>query len=100
MALIKCPECGNEVSDQAEKCPKCGITIAWQSVPQIVQTVELTSKKYKSRQVILRFTIIAGIVLLLSLKSDNNFWIIGWILILGGIIWLIIVKIQIWWNNR
>ncbi len=24
MALIKCSECGNEVSDQAFTCPKCG----------------------------------------------------------------------------
>ena len=27
MALIKCPECGNEVSDSAEVCPKCGYGI-------------------------------------------------------------------------
>lgn len=25
MALIKCPECGNSISDKAEKCPHCGI---------------------------------------------------------------------------
>lgn len=24
MALINCPECGNDVSDKAESCPKCG----------------------------------------------------------------------------
>ena len=24
MALIKCSECGNEVSDKAASCPKCG----------------------------------------------------------------------------
>ena len=24
MALIKCPECGKEISDKAERCPKCG----------------------------------------------------------------------------
>lgn len=24
MALIKCPECGTEVSSEAYKCPKCG----------------------------------------------------------------------------
>ena len=24
MALIKCPECGNQISDKAESCPKCG----------------------------------------------------------------------------
>ena len=27
MALIKCPECGKEVSDKAEVCPNCGIGI-------------------------------------------------------------------------
>ncbi len=24
MALIKCPECGTEVSENATSCPKCG----------------------------------------------------------------------------
>lgn len=24
MAMIKCPECGNEMSDRAKVCPKCG----------------------------------------------------------------------------
>lgn len=24
MALIKCPECGKEISDQVKKCPSCG----------------------------------------------------------------------------
>lgn len=24
MALIKCPECGKEISDQADFCPNCG----------------------------------------------------------------------------
>ena len=24
MALIKCPECGHDVSDTAETCPNCG----------------------------------------------------------------------------
>lgn len=27
MALIKCKECGKEVSEKAEKCPHCGVTI-------------------------------------------------------------------------
>lgn len=25
MALLKCPECGNTISDKAEKCPHCGL---------------------------------------------------------------------------
>ena len=24
MALIKCPECGKEISDKARACPNCG----------------------------------------------------------------------------
>jgi len=27
MALINCPECNKEVSDQSSKCPHCGYTI-------------------------------------------------------------------------
>ena len=27
MALIKCSECGKQISDKAEFCPHCGITI-------------------------------------------------------------------------
>lgn len=27
MALINCPECGRQVSSQAEKCPGCGFPI-------------------------------------------------------------------------
>jgi zinc-ribbon domain len=27
MALMACPECGNEVSDKAPTCPRCGVPI-------------------------------------------------------------------------
>ena len=27
MSLIKCPECGNEISDKAAACPRCGCPI-------------------------------------------------------------------------
>ena len=27
MALIKCPECGKEISDRAKACPSCGFPI-------------------------------------------------------------------------
>lgn len=27
MALIKCPECGREISDKASSCPHCGYPI-------------------------------------------------------------------------
>lgn len=42
MALIKCPECGREVSDRATACPNCGYPIAEMeaAAPQEVITTE------------------------------------------------------------
>ena len=28
MAIIKCPECGHQISDKAPVCPSCGVEIA------------------------------------------------------------------------
>ena len=33
MALIKCPECGESVSDKAPNCPHCGLAIAGNIIP-------------------------------------------------------------------
>lgn len=33
MALIQCPECGQDISDKAQACPKCGNPINMKSGP-------------------------------------------------------------------
>ena len=33
MALIKCPECSNQVSDMAESCPSCGMPMKQRKLP-------------------------------------------------------------------
>ena len=33
MALIKCPECGREISDKAPACPHCGTPVANKKIP-------------------------------------------------------------------
>ncbi len=45
MALIKCPECGNEVSDKAAMCPKCGYKISIVQENEKQPTVSKQSKK-------------------------------------------------------
>lgn len=37
MALIKCPECGKEISDKASACPNCGCPIAEMSASGTVR---------------------------------------------------------------
>ena len=41
MALIKCNECGHEISDKAQSCPSCGSPVNLKETP--------TSVKYDSR---------------------------------------------------
>ena len=31
MALIQCPECGQQMSDKANACPNCGHPIAYEN---------------------------------------------------------------------
>ena len=40
MAIIKCPECQNEISDKALSCPKCGYPIASETVNSQTHTAE------------------------------------------------------------
>lgn len=37
MALIKCPECGKEVSDKAAACPQCAYPIKQSAAEQVVE---------------------------------------------------------------
>lgn len=37
MALIKCPECGKEISDRAASCPNCGCPVSEMTTSGIVK---------------------------------------------------------------
>jgi hypothetical protein len=41
MALVRCPECGKDVSDQAQICPHCGCTRPPKAVPKQSAAVNL-----------------------------------------------------------
>ena len=36
MALIKCPNCGNDVSDKAFECPQCGKKLREKEIPTVL----------------------------------------------------------------
>lgn len=38
MVLIKCEECGKEISDKADKCPNCGFPVA-EGTPDLRETI-------------------------------------------------------------
>lgn len=77
MALIKCPECGKEISDKAGKCPNCGYPIDVQEEKirvddggKILESVDGTTqqenenKRKEKTKLKSKWAIIGGIVLL------------------------------------
>jgi len=49
MALIKCSECGRDVSDKAIMCPKCGAAIV-ENKPLVTQVVSVTTSDSTKRK--------------------------------------------------
>lgn len=92
MALIKCEECGKEISDKAAFCPSCGKPSNMNENKKTVE-IELTSKKWKRK-------FLWGIA----------FYFIGWamlykvtglgvLLMFVGFIIVIRAAIGRWWTN-
>ncbi len=108
MALIKCPECGADVSDKAVACPKCAHPIVESSTKQArtvkVQTIEKTAKKYKVQILIGVFLMILGFLLIISSVSGQQLnvvtGILGVLATVGGVIWLITAEFSSWWHHR
>jgi len=57
MSLIKCPECGKEISDKAAHCVNCGYSLAWE---------EQRSGHEKRKLIVITITVIIVAVLCVS----------------------------------
>lgn len=74
MALIKCLECGKEISDKADKCPSCGCPVEAQRFENE------KNKKYKnnfSLIAVFAIIILAIMIMYLSKAFNNDNIIIG-----------------------
>lgn len=64
MALIKCKECGKEISDQAESCPNCGYRLKKQNIQNVI--VEKTNNiRAGTMLCIIGSTITIGFILII-----------------------------------
>lgn len=64
MALIYCPECGQEVSNSAVACPSCGRPL--HSVPVVKEVVPVREEREIPKWVIIPVAIVLGLVLVLA----------------------------------
>lgn len=63
--LIRCPECGKEISDKVEACPNCGAP-----QPALERTSMLAQQSVTRRRVV---TIVAAVLVLLLLAGGSAF---------------------------
>jgi len=103
MSLIKCPECGRDVSDKAATCPNCGHPIN-QTNENLVQIDSAPQKRKKYRVRLLIFTPIFFIGLILSMiwgfsaMTGGEGRMFGfWLLVAGiGFIGMVVSAIGSW----
>lgn len=71
MALIKCPECGYEVSDKAASCPKCGYPINKVEIETEEERVSVRAK-HKSRSFLTFGSILFVVSMIFGLSTAND----------------------------
>lgn len=106
MPLIKCPECGHDVSDQAFSCPSCGHPL--KSINQVTQqspvTIEQTAKKWKWIKLISSIFIIIGLFIFFNGATTEGFQNIktglGLSITFLAFIVFLVGKFGAWWTNR
>ncbi len=55
MGTIECPQCGKEISDQAESCPECGFSV---KVARLGRYLEERQKEHPKTYKALKFFVI------------------------------------------
>lgn len=77
MTMIKCPECGHDVSDKAPRCPHCGIEIAGKvnvekpSNVDVEPTAQPEPPKKNNKN---RYVIVSLIIVILILCGGGYYW--------------------------
>lgn len=104
--LVKCPDCGRDVSSLASACPGCARPMRADPIQQrhtdTVQTVERTSREWKMHILLASLTVIVGVVWLIAAMTGYcSQEQIGWsmLLLIPGVIWYVLARVGAWWHH-
>lgn len=99
MALVKCQDCGNDVSNRATACPKCGgpISGAAPLTEQSTVTTQQTSKPYKVLLMLGVVMICVGMVSCLA--SNGTPSTATGLMFAAGLLLCIAGKSGAWWHH-
>lgn len=103
MAIVKCGECGREVSNKAQACVGCGAPVAAAAMEAAatgkpVTTTEQTSKRFKGHTAGATICLILSTIWLFGSINSGSTGLPA-ILTLASLIWLIWSKTSAWWHH-
>ena len=101
MALVKCKECGKEISNKAEICVECGFPLSKKkNGSEEIKTQQKTRKSLKLQLLLSKIMMILGFALAYGYSQMEDDKAIIYIYVLAaGIILYIVSKVRIWWNH-
>ncbi len=104
MALIKCPDCGREVSAQAPTCMGCGRPIAVTPKARPAHPSDETGRRWRKLRIVGTVEVLAGLVGFLFIGNPDPVGIIAWVWLVGllglGFGTLSYARFGAWWQNR
>ncbi|WP_299198404.1 hypothetical protein [uncultured Amphritea sp.] len=105
MALVKCPDCGTNVSDRAPACVNCGCPISSASdvaaLKTPLTTTQGTAKRLKAHSAISMTLLVVSLLWVFMASSSPNPEpsIIAPAVCFLSLVWLIVTRIRIWWHH-
>jgi uncharacterized membrane protein YvbJ len=117
MALIKCWECNQTISNTAAACPTCGAPTSRSDMSpdrKPVVTIQRTSKRLKMQSMISGLAVLIGFIWLGVLSNETktngsegsltkvplDALVYPILIIFFGIFWFLITRIRIWWHHE
>lgn len=99
MSLIKCIECGKEISSESVNCIHCG-----KPMKEEIQTIEQTSKRWKRIKLVSWLGLIIGFIIMgrgvQNGGFDNPQTGLGITILFISFVALMVGKFGVWWTNR
>lgn len=106
MSLIKCLECGHEISDQAPSCPHCGYVFTKESVivndvnkvDLNISRIEKTDKKWKKFKALGLPLAIIGLIMVRH-GANSAAFVFGFLFAIIGFGLLVVSSVGNWWDR-
>lgn len=107
MALINCPECSKQISDQAQSCVNCGVAIASARESSgsgtHLTTTQETSKRLKGHTIFSVLLFFVGLSAQMSspeVAPGDTVPIWPPTMMALGLFWYLVTRFRIWWHHK